>query len=67
MVLEDDKGNIFNVEACLEYEDEARELKLLAKALYSKLKAYEAELDIIYEWSEDLDEVLESYMGVCDE
>jgi hypothetical protein len=53
MILEDDKGNIFNVEAVIAHEDSPKELKLLCKALYDKLIETEDELDSAIECIEN--------------
>lgn len=53
MILEDDKGNIFNVEAVIEYEDNPEELKLLCKALYKRLNEVEEEFDMAIECIEN--------------
>jgi len=47
MILEDTKGNLFNVEMILEVEKDPSELKLLAEALYEKLKDAEEKLALI--------------------
>ena len=46
MILEDNKGNLFNVEMCLANETDAEELKLLADCLYDKLCALRATVEI---------------------
>ena len=46
MIIEDSKGNLFNVEMILEKENNPEELKLLANCLYEKLCALRAEAKI---------------------
>ena len=53
MILKDDKGNIFNVEAVIAHEDSPKQLKLLCKALYNKLIETEDELNLAIDCTED--------------
>lgn len=46
MIIEDTKGNLFDVEAVLAHERDPTELKLLANCLYEKLCALRAEVEI---------------------
>ena len=42
MILEDKHGNLFNVEACIEYESDPEELKILCRALFEEVKNLKA-------------------------
>lgn len=46
MIIEDTKGNLFDVEATLAHEHDPEKLKLLAYCLYEKLCALRAEVEI---------------------
>lgn len=64
MIIEDSKGNIFNVELMLEVENDSSELRLLATALYEKLKLIKSE-DIYGKYVEIIEHATGGRMSKC--